>query len=693
VVDRGAEGVRTLNVSADPDPRFEAFAAREPYFAVLTSPKFLRANFTADHEREFFESGEDLVRWILWVIEQRLSPHFSPMTVLEYGCGAGRLAIPFARRPGSVTAVDRSRAMLEVAKHEAARHGVDHIELLTPPELFASARKFDLVVCVHVLQRLRPDEGLSLVSALLDRVASGGIGVFHVPFATKAGAPVRAARWTREHLPLANGLTNLLRGRPFADPFIPSHTYELDALLRVCDRKAIPAAHAVFEHEQELTNAFLFCEVPLPSITGVDERGRPLPGTTLRVARREPETPIAVRDVVASRSIDELNQSAEEYFGSLRHWDEHLAKPFSQPVEMPPVLASVATLLDGLDLTPGITVLEFGAGTGWLSRWLTQLGCRVILLDVSPTALRMAKALYERMPVIGDRPAPEFLEFDGRRIALPDQSVDRVLTFDAFHHVSNPDVVIGELGRILKPGGIAGFAEPGARHSLSPMSQFEMRTYAVVENDIDVHAIWRTARQAGFKDLKLAVFHSPPFYVSLDEYEDFLAAGQTTERWLTSTRVFLRDVRSFFLFKEGVRPADSRTVEGLACDITARLTSEPVGAGTPIRLVVAMRNSGQATWLGADAGYGGVELGVHLYDSGGRLRNFDFYRGPLTDPPREVRPGETVEREITLPPLAAGDYRLECDCVASQVTWFAQIGSRAATVPLAIRATSSDDVI
>jgi 2-polyprenyl-3-methyl-5-hydroxy-6-metoxy-1,4-benzoquinol methylase len=686
VVDRGAEGVRALNVSAAPDPRFEAFAAREPYFSVLTAPKFLRANFSADHEREFFESGEDFDRWIFWVIEQRLSPHFRPMSVLEYGCGPGRLAIPFARRPGSVTAVDRSRAMLDVAKLEANRHGAGHIDFLTTSEFFASARKFDLVVCVHVLQRLPPDEGLSLIEALLDRIASGGIGVFHVPFVTKTPGLVRAARWAREHLPFVNGLTNLARGRPFGDPLIPSHTYHLDDVLRACDRKSIPAAHAVFEHEQELTSAYLFCEVPLPSITGVDERGRPLPGTTLGVARREPEPPIAVGDLVSSRSIDELNRTAEEYFASLTDWEKHLAKPFSQPVEMPSVLANVATLLDGLKLTPGTTVLEFGAGTGWLSRWLTQLGCRVILLDVSPTALRMAKALYDRMAVIGDRPAPEFLEFDGRRIALPDQSVDRVLTFDAFHHVPNPDAVITEFGRILKPGGIAGFAEPGARHSLSPMSQFEMRTYAVVENDVDVHAIWRTARQAGFKDLELAVFHGPPFYVSLAEYEDFLAAGQTTERWLTSTRVFLRDVRNFFLFKEGVSPADSRTVEGLSCEITARLASQPLVAGTPIRVVVAIRNSGRATWLVGDARYGGVEIGVHLYDSSGRLQNFDFYRGPLTDPPREVHPGETVEREVTLPPLGAGVYRLEFDCVASHVTWFAQIGSRPATIPLSIGA-------
>src|SRR5260221_7159324 len=93
-----------------PDPRWEAYAAREPYFAVLTDPKFLRANLTPDREREFFDSGEALVTLALRMIEP-LAPIFTPRSVLEYGCGAGRLAIPLARRPGAVTAVDRSPAM------------------------------------------------------------------------------------------------------------------------------------------------------------------------------------------------------------------------------------------------------------------------------------------------------------------------------------------------------------------------------------------------------------------------------------------------------------------------------------------------------------------------------------------------------------------------------------------------------
>ena len=71
-----------LLAATTPDPRWEAFAAREPYFAVLTDPRFLRANLTPDHEREFFDSGEALVTLALRMIEP-LAPIFTPRSVLE----------------------------------------------------------------------------------------------------------------------------------------------------------------------------------------------------------------------------------------------------------------------------------------------------------------------------------------------------------------------------------------------------------------------------------------------------------------------------------------------------------------------------------------------------------------------------------------------------------------------------------
>jgi SAM-dependent methyltransferase len=386
-------------------------------------------------------------------------------------------------------------------------------------------------------------------------------------------------------------------------------------------------------------------------------------------------------DEASEAEIQAWNRAAEEYFASLKTWDHHLAKPFSQVEETPTLLASVAVLIQALGLAPGMTVLEFGAGSGWLSRFLTQMGCRVVLLDVSATALAIAREHYHRLRVIGERPEPRFLHFDGRRIDLPDGSVDRVVCFDAFHHAPNPHHVIGEFARVLAPGGIAGFVEPGPRHAEAPRSQFEAHTYGVVERDVDVHDVWRTARAAGFADLRLCVFHAPPHHVSLAEYENLLAGGPAGDAWLASTRTFLRHVRSFYLIKEGTGPADSRGAGGLACDIRARVAD---AAPDPVVLDVAVTNTGTAVWLPWGVVPGGVGLGTHVYDASGTLLSFDFHVEPLGRPPRAIAPGETVRCRVVLPPLAPGRYRLEVDCVAAEVTWFAQAGSP--TVTLEVRA-------
>jgi ubiquinone/menaquinone biosynthesis C-methylase UbiE len=96
---------------------------------------------------------------------------------------------------------------------------------------------------------------------------------------------------------------------------------------------------------------------------------------------------------------------------------------------------------------------------------------------------------------------PVFLHFDGHKINLPDESVDRIICHDAFHHVPNQKEVISELGRVLKRGGIAGFSEPGRFHSQSPQSQSEMRNFNVLENDIIPTEIFSLAREYGFDDM------------------------------------------------------------------------------------------------------------------------------------------------------------------------------------------------
>jgi SAM-dependent methyltransferase len=640
--------------------RPEGFIEREPYFFILADSRYLSANRTAEAEREFFRSGEKDVAEIYDIARQRVMVAFMPRRVLEYGCGIGRLALALARRAERVTAVDVSPAMLAAAR--AAAQGVSNIEFLLPDVYRARPDRFDLITCYLVLQRLPREQGLSQLRELLGRLDDGGVLVAQVPFHRPSRPLVNATRWLRAYVPGVNALVNLTRRKPLDTPLIETTTYDVEAITAIVRAAGCGDPYLVFGRHGDAEGVVIYA--------------RKRPRRERHDAARD-EAFIDVREMIARSSIEALNGTAEQYFASLSNWEHHQAKPFSSVDDAPAMLINFAVLLQGLRLSTDDVVLDFGGGTGWLSRFLTQFGCRAILLDVSPTALRIARDLYARMPVIGARPEPCFLQFDGRHIELPDESVDRIVCFDAFHHAPNPAEVIRELARILKPGGIAGFAEPGPRHSQMPQSQFEMRTHGVVEADVDIEAIRAVAFDAGFAEMRIAALNVPPFHVTVEQFNELLDGGPTAARWDEWTRAFMHNVRVFFLIKDGEAPLDSRHADGLACTVEARLVD-------PTHVHVVARNAGRALWLPSGVEPGAVNLGCHLYDAEGKLIRLDHAWADLTPDKRAVAPGETVETTMTLPPLDPGRYEIEVDLVASRVGWFAQFGSEPARMTVEV---------
>jgi SAM-dependent methyltransferase len=395
------------------------------------------------------------------------------------------------------------------------------------------------------------------------------------------------------------------------------------------------------------------------------------------------DSAIDVRELRQALTVEELARTAEDYYrNTLAFADRYLAKPFVDPHETPDVLGSFAQLLSGLRLTPGMTVLDFGAGACWTTRFLTQLGCAVIALDVSATALELGKQLFSRMPPIGDQPQPRFLVFDGHHIDLPDASVDRIVCFDAFHHVPNPAPVLGELGRVLRPGGIAGFSEPGPNHSKAARSQYEMKNYAAFENDVVMPEIWRWAQAAGFSALELAVFSTESHRVSLAEFDEVVAGGAALDAYGEKVRAFLTGHQTFFLRKGGSVRKDSRERDGLKGEIAVHLERSSVREGEPIRGHATVHNVGTARWLPGAMKVGGVNLGVHLRLGDGRPLNVDFARLVLD---KETPPGGAEVIDFALEPPPRGEYLLEFDLVSEGVAWFEMNGSATTTVRITVR--------
>lgn len=644
----------------EPNP-WDRYAAIEPYFAVLANPKYLRTNLTRESESEFFATGEAYARHILETIRQRFARMFSPAAALEFGCGPGRVAIPLGEHATRVVAVDTSREMLALASANAQRRGRENIAFRTPSELFGGDdERFDLINASLVFQHIPPSEGLPLLAKLTERLSDSGVGVFSIPYRRTSNPVASLTRSVRRAVPAANAAVNFIRRKPAGFPFLHPYVYDLGDVLAALRAAGFADPFVVTESQGELETATLFVRRPLGALTR---------SAAIAPPPAAPPDFIDVKELIANTSMDELHRKAEEYFSGLRDWDHHLAKPFARAADAPPILTNLAVVIDGLRLHPGIDVLEFGGGTGWLSRILTQLSCRVTLTDVSPSALEIAKELYRRQPPIGNQPEPQFRTFDGHRIDLPDASVDRIVTFDAFHHVVNPEEVLAEFARVLRPGGIAAFAEPGPYHSRTAQSQYEMRTFGVVENDIDIHAIWESAHKAGFVELRIAAFTRLPMYFSLTEYDDLVAAGEPFVRFADAMRSALAHFRDFFLYKEGAEPCDSRRIDGLRARIEVQIDGRDARA--------TIENTGTAEWLAGAERYGGVALGSHAFDEHGALIEFELHWELL---PHAVRPGETIELRFTLPELPPRTSEIEFDMVAANVTWFALQGSPTARV-------------
>jgi len=381
------------------------------------------------------------------------------------------------------------------------------------------------------------------------------------------------------------------------------------------------------------------------------------------------------KDVMRRYTVEELCETAEQYYRSVSDPTPLMSKPFSFLHETPEALQNLGLLLSGLHLGKTMTVLDFGAGTCWLSRVLTQLNCQMICCDASRTALDIGRRLFEEHPLIGTVAfKPVFLPFDGRRIELPDESVDRIVCFDAFHHVPNPAELITQFGRVLKKGGIAGFSEPGQHHSQSPQSQYEMSNYRVLENDIDVNEIFRFAQAAGFTELSLKVVSD--MEMSLSQHNLLFGQPGDTERLrsdLWNQTYNAMHNRAIFFLHKGPLARDSRSHIGLRHVIRIDKTDYVVQAGQPLRLTVSVTNSGDASWLNTNSEiFGIVRLAAHLYDGDGALLNIDFSRHEL---PAPVGPGETVNMTIEESLPGSGRYRLAFDLVAEGVTWFENVGS------------------
>jgi len=149
------------------------------------------------------------------------------------------------------------------------------------------------------------------------------------------------------------------------------------------------------------------------------------------------------------------------------------------------LLIPPARVLDEVDIREGMRVLDYGCGCGSFA--LAAAGRvgpsgKVYAADINPLALEHVRKAAARRGLDN----VEVIHTDCAT-GLESGTVDIALLYDTYHDLEDPACVLGELHRVLRPGGLLSFSDHHLReeeilHGVAGGGQFRLlekgrRTY------------------------------------------------------------------------------------------------------------------------------------------------------------------------------------------------------------------------
>lgn len=148
------------------------------HWSVLTHNNYLPKNLNTETRQEFFDSGHHSLN----DLEKILNRHgmsFHNQTVLDFGCGIGRVTGPCTLVAKKVYGFDVSLPHLQIAKETAPMaeffHVTSHRVLPQTPV------RPDIIYSLMVLQHNRPRLMQRYIILLLESLNSQGCAILHIP--------------------------------------------------------------------------------------------------------------------------------------------------------------------------------------------------------------------------------------------------------------------------------------------------------------------------------------------------------------------------------------------------------------------------------------------------------------------------------------------------------------------------------
>lgn len=110
---------------------------------------------------------------------------------------------------------------------------------------------------------------------------------------------------------------------------------------------------------------------------------------------------------------------------------------------------SFAFLLDFVEISPEVIILDLACGTGELMRLILEKNPtqNITGIDLSPAMLNIAKAKLKKYP------QARLVNTSVKKLSFENQFFDLVVCANAFHYFDCPQLVLAEIKRLLKPHG------------------------------------------------------------------------------------------------------------------------------------------------------------------------------------------------------------------------------------------------
>jgi SAM-dependent methyltransferase len=151
-------------------------------------------------------------------------------------------------------------------------------------------------------------------------------------------------------------------------------------------------------------------------------------------------------------------EDTSQYAGQIRqreHFDSYAEdKPeFPDYTLIPFIKATSARYIKLAGSTwtePDTMLLDIGCGTG-IHSWPLMKRCILTGFDISKAAVRNATEGARSRGLLKNG---TFFVGDGSFLPFVDNCFDRTITFGVLHHLPNPQEVVTDIQRVLKPGGI-----------------------------------------------------------------------------------------------------------------------------------------------------------------------------------------------------------------------------------------------